>query len=41
MPRSELASIRLFPTELITGFWDDLEQGFQETKYLGLEVDDA
>ena len=36
VPRDEMAGMTIYPGELKTTFWEDLESGFSETKYLGV-----
>ena len=37
VPRDEMAGMTIYPGELKTTFWEDLESGFSGTKYLGVD----
>jgi len=38
VPRGELSGMIVYPEVLKDGFWNDLANGFPETKYLGTQV---
>lgn len=36
--RREMAGLTIYPEHLAVGFWDDLERGFPEVRYLGAQL---
>ena len=39
--RDEMAGMTIYPEEIKTSLWDDLANGFPETKYLGVQNSEA